>query len=261
MNFKLIQICNTKEGVLLAQEAGIDRIMIDLEIKGKKKRQKNLGSVISNHSYRDIKNLRKLIKNSELMVRINPLNKYSQSEVKKVIELGADRIMLPMFRSKNEVKKIINFINGQVPLTLLLETSTAVLRLSNILELKGIDDVHIGLNDLHIDLKLQNMFEIFNTGFLDFTVKKLHKAKVPFGIGGVSRIGDGAVPSNLILSEHKRLGSSRVIISRSFFKENGKEINFKSEISKLRKFINKKNLNLKKNHIKITNIINKGIVY
>jgi citrate lyase beta subunit len=133
MNFKLIQICNTKEGVLLAQEAGIDRIMVDLEIKGKKIRQKNLGSVISNHSYRDIKNLRTLIKNSELMVRINPLNKYSQSEIKKVIELGADRIMLPMFRSKNEVKQIINFINGQVPLTLLLETSTAVLRLSNIL--------------------------------------------------------------------------------------------------------------------------------
>jgi hypothetical protein len=261
MNFKLIQICSTKEGVLLAQEAGIDRIMIDLEIKGKKIRQKNLGSVISNHSYCDIKNLRKLIKNSELMVRINPLNKYSQSEIKKVIELGADRIMLPMFRSKNEVKQIINFINGRVPLTLLLETSTAVLRLSNILELKGIDDVHIGLNDLHIDLKLQNMFEIFNTGFLDLAVKKLRKAKVPFGIGGVSRIGDGEIPSNLILSEHKRLGSSRVIISRSFFKENGKEINFKSEISKLRKFINKKNLNLKKNHLKITNIINKGIVY
>jgi hypothetical protein len=105
------------------------------------------------------------------------------------------------------------------------------------------------------------MFEIFNTGFLDLAVKKLRKAKVPFGIGGVSRIGHGEIPSNLILSEHKRLGSSRVIISRSFFKENGKEINFKSEISKLRKFINKKNLNLKKNHIKITNIINKGIVY
>jgi citrate lyase beta subunit len=101
------------------------------------------------------------------MVRINPLNKYSQSEVKKVIELGADRIMLPMFRSKNEVKKIINFINGQVPLTLLLETSTAVLRLSNILELKGIDDVHIGLNDLHIDLidkvnPFQKAFEVLS---------------------------------------------------------------------------------------------------
>jgi hypothetical protein len=256
MNFKLIQICNTIEDVLLAQEVGIDRIMIDLEIKGKKKRQKNLDSVISNHSYNDIKNLRRLIKTSELMVRINPLNKYSQSEIKKVIDLGADRIMLPMFRSKNEVKQIINFINGQVPLTLLLETSTAVLRLSNILELKGIDDVHIGLNDLHIDFKLQNMFEIFNTGLLDFAVKKLHKAKVPFGIGGISRIGDGEIPSNLILSEHKRLGSSRVIISRSFFKNNSKEINFKYEINKLRKFINKKNLNLKKNHAKISNIIN-----
>ena len=35
MNFKLIQICNDHESVLLAQDAGIDRIMLDLETKGK----------------------------------------------------------------------------------------------------------------------------------------------------------------------------------------------------------------------------------
>ena len=213
--------------------------------------------MISNHSYDDIKTLRPLIKNSELMVRINPFNKHSKSEIIKVIDLGADRIMLPMFRSKIEVKEIINFINGRVPLTLLLETSTAVLRLSNILSLKGIDDVHIGLNDLHIDFKLQNMFEIFNTDLIDFVTRKLRKAKLPFGIGGVSRIGDGEIPSDLILSEHKRLGSTRVIISRSFFRGNGKKINFKNEIKKLKNFVGRKNLNLKKNHIKFTNTINK----
>ena len=81
MNFKLIQICNDHESVLLAQDAGIDRIMLDLETKGKKKRQKNLDSVISNHTYKDIKYFRKMIKTSELMVRVNPLNNNSQLEI------------------------------------------------------------------------------------------------------------------------------------------------------------------------------------
>lgn len=261
MNFKLIQICNDHESVLLAQDAGIDRIMLDLETKGKKKRQKNLDTVISNHTYKDIKHFRKIIKTSELMVRVNPFNNNSKSEIKKVIDLGADRIMLPMFRSKNEVEKVIDMIKGQVPLTLLLETSTALVRLSSILELRGIDDVHIGLNDLQIDLKLQTMFEIFNTGILDFAAAKLHKANVPFGIGGVSRIGSGEIPSKLILSEHKRLGSSRVIISRSFVRDNiEKKNNFKKEIKKLRKFIDLKNLNLIKNQKEIKKYIHRSIL-
>lgn len=261
MNFKLIQICNDHESVLLAQDAGIDRIMLDLETKGKKKRQKNLDTVISNHTYKDIKHFRKIIKTSELMVRVNPFNNNSKSEIKKVIDLGADRIMLPMFRSKNEVEKVIDMIKGQVPLTLLLETSTALVRLSSILELRGIDDVHIGLNDLQIDLKLQTMFEIFNTGILDFAAAKLHKANVPFGIGGVSRIGSGEIPSKLILSEHKRLGSSRVIISRSFVRDNiEKKNNFKKEIKKLRKFIDLKDSNLIKNQKEIKKYIHRSIL-
>jgi hypothetical protein len=255
MNFKLIQICNTQESAHLAQAAGIDRVMLDLEIKGKKKRQKKLDMVISNHTYKNIKDLRKILTTSELMVRINPLNNNSELEIKKVIDLGADRIMLPMFRHQNEVAQIINFINGQVPLTLLLETATALARLSNILEIKSLDDVHIGLNDLRIDLKLASTFEIFNTGLLDFAAKKLRKANVPFGIGGVSRLGHGEIPSQLILSEHKRLGSSRVIIARSFIKEKDKQIDFKNEIKKLRKYMSKKDLNLNKNHQKIVKII------
>jgi len=40
MNFKLIQICNDHKSALLAEDAGIDRIMLDLETRGKKKDKK-----------------------------------------------------------------------------------------------------------------------------------------------------------------------------------------------------------------------------
>jgi hypothetical protein len=260
MNFKLIQICNSQDSALLAQESGVDRIMLDLERKGKKKRQKNLNTVISNHTFKDIKRFRNIIKTSELMVRVNPLNNNSEYEIKKVLDLGADRIMLPMFRSQNEVRQITKIIKGQVPVTLLVETSTALARLSSILELRGIDDVHLGLNDLRIDLKLKTIFEIFITGILDFAAKKLHKANIPFGIGGVSRIGHGEIPSKLILSEHKRLGSTRVIISRSFMNENNKKkVNLKKEIKKLREFIAKKNIDFHQNQKKITRLIKKSL--
>jgi hypothetical protein len=58
---------------------GVDRIFIDLEIIGKKERQGHLDTVISNHSIQDIKKIKSNLKNSKLLVRINPINENSES--------------------------------------------------------------------------------------------------------------------------------------------------------------------------------------
>ena len=77
---------------------------------------------------------------------------------------------------------------------------------------------------------------------------KFKEKNIPFGIGGISRIGSGQLDPKLILSEHVRLGSSRVIISRSFTEraksvdELIKIMNFKEEIS----LLNAEHLSLKK---------------
>lgn len=39
---------------------------------------------------------------------------------------------------------------------------------------------------------------------------------IPFGFGGIARIGEGDLPSDYILGEHVRLGSTSVILSRTF---------------------------------------------
>ncbi|MDE0564737.1 hypothetical protein [Exiguobacterium sp. B2(2022)] len=45
---------------------------------------------------------------------------------------------------------------------------------------------------------------------------QIRDAGIPYGFGGIARIGEGRVPAERIIPEHVRLGSSCVILSRSF---------------------------------------------
>lgn len=62
---------------------------------------------------------------------------------------------------------------------------------------------------------------------------------MPFGFGGIARIGEGDLPSDNILGEHVRLGSSSVILSRTFkgivgVDANAHSIDLSSEVNKVR---------------------------
>jgi len=213
---KLIFITADPIQATCVQGAGVDRVMVDLEINGKVDRQGHLDTVISRHVMGDISTLRQKLDRSELVVRVNPLFDGSKSEVDEVIGRGADRIMLPMFRSPEEVENFLKIVGKRVPVTLLLETSTAFARLPQIVEVDGVDDVHFGLNDLHLELGLSFMFEPFTGGLLDHAAKVCKARNIPFGIGGIAPLGGGKLPAKSILAEHVRLGSSRVILSRAF---------------------------------------------
>ena len=54
---------------------------------------------------------------------------------------------------------------------------------------------------------------------------------MPFGFGGIARIGDGLLPAEKILAEHVRLGSSSVILSRTFKGEVGNDTGIKISLS------------------------------
>ena len=197
---------------------------------------------------------------SKLLVRVNPINEQSKLEIDSVIEQGADIIMLPMFKSALEVEAFVQLVNGRVTTCLLLETQEAVTEIDNILSVKGIDEIHIGLNDLHLSMGLSFMFEALANGVLDKLNKKIIKAKVKFGFGGVARLGGGNLDASLILSEHIRLGSSMVILARDF-KEKGVDIN--AEVCKIRKYLNEpKSIEVLANnqrltYEKINHIVNK----
>ncbi|HBL22534.1 MAG TPA: aldolase [Deltaproteobacteria bacterium] len=212
----LIYITNVPLRAIVAQRAGVDRVMVDLEIIGKKERQGNLDTVISNHNLRDVEEMRAILKTSNLMVRINPIHDNSNEEITRVIRLGAEIVMLPMFRRVAEVRDFVRMVSGRAKTCLLLETGSALARAREILGLDGIDEVFIGLNDLHLELKLDFMFEVLAGGLIDYLASILRDKKCKFGFGGVARIGKGKLKSELVLSEHRRLGSSLVILSRDF---------------------------------------------
>lgn len=60
------------------------------------------------------------------------------------------------------------------------------------------------------------MFELLTNGMVDQMAKKIKDKGIPFGFGGIATLTGGAVPGSMILKEHVRLGSSMVIVSRSF---------------------------------------------
>ena len=244
---KFILITNQSLHAQAMALAGVDRIMVDLEINGKEQRQGHLDTVISRHSFEDITNVRRALDKvacGELMVRINPLNPFSRSEIEKVIACGADRIMFPMFTHPDEVKHCLEFIGGRVPLTLLVETAAAFARLHTILDIPGFDDVHIGLNDLHLDMGLDFMFELLSSNLLDCAARMMNELNIPFGIGGIACLGTGLLPAELILAAHLRLGSERVILSRSFTKSIENGASPKVEIRKIQSFLDRDDLNL-----------------
>ena len=244
---KLIFITNDPTRAMEMALAGVDRIMVDLEVNGKQARQGHLDTVISRHTLSDISTIRDSLSScaqSELMVRINPLSPDSLREIDEAISRGADRLMLPMFTHPSQVSCCIDLIAGRVPLTLLLETSASLARLPQILDLPGLDDFHIGLNDLHLDMGLDFMFELFASGLLDHAARLIRKAGFNFGIGGIACIGTGTIPAELILASHMDLGSTRVILSRSFAKCFDQGRNPVDEISAIRSYLSRDDLDL-----------------
>lgn len=214
MNFMIIE--NDLELIKKYDSIGVDRIFIDLEILGKKERQGHLDTVISEHSIEDIKNIKPYLKNSKLLVRINPINMNSRLEIDTCIGYGADIIMLPMFKTKKEVETFISFVNKRAKVCLLIETTEALCRIDDILELNGIDEIHIGLNDLHLAMNLNFMFELLSGGIVDYLSNKIKNKNIPFGFGGIATLDSGMISGEMVLKEHIRLDSSIVILSRAF---------------------------------------------
>lgn len=214
---KLFYITNHPEIAKIVQDAGVDRIFVDMEYIGKEERQPGMDTVKNHHTIDDVKALRTVLDKSELLVRINPIHRASEKEIEEVIDAGADVIMLPMWRSLQEVKTFVKLVNKRAKTLLLLETDEAVKCLDEVLQLDGIDEIHIGLNDLHLSQGKRFLFELLVDGTVDALAEKIKTKGIPFGVGGVGSVGDySPFPAENVIAEHYRLGSSMVILSRSF---------------------------------------------
>lgn len=237
--FNLMILASTPEDALSAQNAGVDRIFYDLEYIGKAERQRGRDTVKYHNDIDKIPIIREVINTSSLLVRTNPIHAYTSSEVEKAICYGADYLMLPMCMDRHDVETYVNLVRGRAKIIIMIETGASMTRLDEILEVEGVDELFVGLNDLHISMGLNFMFEPLAGGLVDFIAEKCQEKGMPFGFGGIARIGDGILPSDMILGEHVRLGSSSVILSRTF--KGGDSpiaIDFKAEVDKVRNRFN-----------------------
>ncbi len=239
-HLKLMILAADPQSAAVAQLAGVERIFYDLEFIGKSERQHGRNTVKSNNKLEDIPEVRKVLNTSELLVRTNPIHAYSQTEVDKAIEYGADILMLPMVIDQHDVEQYVKMVNGRAKVCIMIETAAAMARLDKILSVPGVDEIFIGLNDLHISMGLTFMFELLSDGLVEYIANKCNRVGMPFGFGGIARIGEGDLPSDYILGEHARLGSSSVILSRTFkgvpgVDSNAHSINLKEEVDKVRR--------------------------
>lgn len=222
MSLKLMYITNDPEVAKIAESVGVDRIFVDMEYIGKAERQGGMDTVQSHHTLEDIESIRAVLTKSELLVRCNPIHdatdEYtsSEEEIDGIIERGADMIMLPYFKTVDEVKRFVACVGGRAKTMLLFETPEAVEHSSAILRLKGIDEVFIGLNDLHLGYGKKFMFELLSDGTVEKLCLKFKYYGYTYGFGGLASLDRGLLPGKMVLKEHYRLGSSSVILSRSF---------------------------------------------
>lgn len=216
-SLKLMYITNRADVAKIAEANTVDRIWVDLETHGKAERQGHVNSVKSNHTMEDVSNIRAAISKAQLLVRVNPLWAGSKAEIDEVVSRGADIVMLPMFRTSDDARQFVDFINGRAKVMLLAETIDAEKNIDAIASVPGVDEIHIGLNDLHLAYNMTFMFELLANGQVDEMTKKIRSHCVPYGFGGIARLDEGMLPARHVIAEHYRLGSSMAILSRSFY--------------------------------------------
>ena len=217
--FVLMLVTNAPDIASEAVRAGVDRVFVDLEITGKVERQRGRSTIISGHTIDDVRAVRPVVPKGRLLVRIDPPGPGLRAQVDEVVRAGADIVMLPYFTSVEEVRAFVDALAGRATALLLVETAAALARIGPILAVEGVDEIHVGLNDLHRSLGLSFMYEIVASGLLDLVATHVRECgrKVRFGFGGGALLDakHPVAPAD-VLREHARLGSSMIILSRTF---------------------------------------------
>jgi 2-keto-3-deoxy-L-rhamnonate aldolase RhmA len=202
----------------VADLAGIDRIGVDLDRLGKQARQAGLGTWVSRHTVEDLVRLRPAITRAQLFVRSNPLHDGTPGEVERALAAGAEVLMLPMFRSAGELARYVELVGGRARVVGLLETAEAVAEVEAVARVAGLDELHVGINDLALALGLPNRFWVLLDPAAAHVARAAAAVGLPLGVGGIGRVTDAAlpIPPDLIYAQYPRLGATAALISRSF---------------------------------------------
>lgn len=201
-----------------ADIAGVDRIGPDLESHGKARRQHGMGTWITTHRVECLPKVKQALTRAALFVRTNPVHDKSREEVAQLLDLGASVLMLPNFTSVQEIETFLRLVDGRARVVPLLERLAAAREIERIVAVSEVDEIHIGMNDLSIDLGLTNRLAVLTSDVLADVATVARASGVRLGVGGIARALDEnlPVPSDLVYAQFPRLGARAAMISRSF---------------------------------------------
>jgi hypothetical protein len=219
-----------------ADDAGINRVGVDLERLGKAARQDGCQTWISPHTEHELLAVGAALTRARLFARVNPLNPDSRREIDSVLAAGAAVLMIPMIASRDDVSEFVGLVSGRANIILLVERREAVEHLHDLISVDGVDEVHVGMNDLALSLGMPNRWTVFASDLMTDASALVRRAGLPFGFGGIGRAGDEnlPIPSDLIYAEYARTGATRALISRSFGIETARS-GLRDEIARARR--------------------------
>ena len=234
--FRLTLLTADPRRAALAGRAGVDRIGIDRERLGKADRQAGQDARISLHDWHDLRAIAPVAGRADLFVRINPLHSETCVEVETALQLGARVLMLPGVRAAEDVAAFVGFVRRRAVVSILIELAPAVVRIREILETPGIDEVMIGLNDLHLQMGAANHFEMLVSPLVEMLAAETRRRGLPLAIGGVGRAADDRlpIPADLVYAQYPRLGATGAWIARSFDRDSDILPDYEVEVRLLR---------------------------
>jgi hypothetical protein len=218
--FRLILLTNDP-ALAAAADSCVERIGIDFEHIGKAERQAGYDTRVSRHAWSDLVTIARVLKCARPFARLNPLHDGTEAEIETALSCGAQVLMLPFFRGREEVERFVALVRGRAEVMCLVETASSFVRMREILGVRGVDELMIGLNDLRLQLGVSNHFEVLASPIMDGVCAAMRQDGRPFSVGGVARAGDAGmpIPSELVYAQYPRLGATGGLLTRAFVKD------------------------------------------
>jgi len=202
-------------------DAGAAGVIVDLESRGKQKRQLGFDTEINSHTVKDLAALRRLTK-GHLLCRISQPDP-DDREIGAVIDAGADEIIVPMLTDAAQIERLLRKVDGVCQIMAMIETQAATVEIEKIAALP-VDRIYVGLNDLQIDRGTRTIFAPLADGLMQ-GLRARCKGRA-FGFGGLTLPGYGdPLPSRSFYGELARLDCRFTFLRRSFYRDlNGMDL-------------------------------------
>ncbi len=215
---ELIVVTNRPDLARWAEAAGVERVLIDLEHRGKEERQRGRGTFVSSHTLDDAAALADCLERTVVEVRLDAWYDRSPAQVDDVLTAGAGVVMLPMTESVEAVHRLVETVAGRARVALLVETMPGLAVLDDLVDVPGVAEVHIGLTDLMLSRGGHLPFEPLADRSLAEPARTVRVAGLGFGVGGVSAPRTRGLPieADVVLGAVVELGATMGWLGRSF---------------------------------------------